>query len=256
MIRKIFAPLCMAAIASSFCVSTATAGVSSNTSSGAKQEQNFGLRLPFWGTNQAQNFGWMQPNFWGVNKDQNLGFRTPFWGADQQQNFSIFTPFWGANKAQDFGIVNPFWGVNQEQNFGFLFNPFWGTNQGQNFHWVRPAFWGTGTEQNLGIWAPPLWGAGGQAPAGYQAQPQFVQPQYAVPAYIMLPYQPAFAPQQGAVQAPAQTSGPVQCSINQVAALTKSVDDCERAGGEIPEATKTAAVKDATNRHPHAWYSF
>ncbi len=64
---------------------------------------------------------------------------------------------------------------------------------------------------------------------GLNGQPQVVQ--------VMVPY-PVPAPQGSAVQ-------PVQCMINQVPALTKSVDDCEKAGGDVAAATKTSSVQEA-----------
>jgi hypothetical protein len=51
------------------------------------------------------------------------------------------------------------------------------------------------------------------------------------------PYQPQIVPVlvpfAVPVQPQASASQPVQCSINQVPALTKSEDDCEKAGGHI-----------------------
>ncbi len=42
-------------------------------------------------------------------------------------------------------------------------------------------------------------------------------------------------PQQGGAQQPSGMQ-PVQCTINAVPALTKSVDDCEKAGGDVAKS--------------------
>ncbi len=58
-----------------------------------------------------------------------------------------------------------------------------------------------------------------------------INPNGSYPAASQMPYQ---------AQAGAQ---PVQCSINTVAALTKSVDDCEKAGGDVAGAKTADAGK-------------
>jgi hypothetical protein len=51
-------------------------------------------------------------------------------------------------------------------------------------------------------------------------------------------------PQQGVGQQAQSGAQPVQCTINAVPALTKSVDDCEKAGGDVAKSKTAASDKN------------
>lgn len=183
---------------------------------------------------------------WGMGPRANLGFG-PFgqsMGVDPLQGDGMWSsnpPQWGMNPQsnippiaqQNFG-TDPFavylgvggprwlWGMNPQQNANLGFGPFgqslgvWPVqNMGINPYFptwgmARGPSWGTSPQQNFHFGPFPYLGMNPQyppLPAAYITGPQ--------------------------MQAPQQTSANfVQCSINTVAALTRSVSDCEKAGGE------------------------
>ncbi len=142
-------------------------------------------------------------------------------GLGPQQALSVSTP-WGGASVPGFGICgificNPTLGLNNAQNVG-LSTPFGGI-YGPGFGVSTP--WG-------GV-STPFFGLNGQPAA---AAPQVIP--------VMVPYP---VPMQGPMGAQGGAQ-PTQCMINAVPALTKSVDDCEKAGGSVPP-TRTSAVQEA-----------
>ena len=82
-------------------------------------------------------------------------------------------------------------------------------------------------QQTLAMWPnAPLYGMNPQQTVGF----------FPYPWLDMNPQQQGQPAQQGGAQ-------PVQCTINTVAALTKSVDDCEKAGGDVAGAKTADAGK-------------
>jgi hypothetical protein len=159
----------------------------------------------------------------------------PFFGLNGQQNVGISTP-WGGFSGPGFGISTPFGGV-YGPGFGFNAGPFsgnfggWGLNGAQNVGISTP--WGGFSGPGFGISSP--WGGVSTPFFGLNGQP--AQPQI-IPVMVPVP-----VPMQGG-QAAQGGAQPVQCMINAVPALTKSVDDCEKAGGDVPP-TRTSAVQEA-----------
>jgi hypothetical protein len=196
----------------------------------------FGLNIPGASANLSTPFG-------GFNLGP-VGFSSPFGG------FGLNLPGASAHVNSPFG--------------GFGFNPFFGFGLGQQKD--APAWSGF----NLGPigFSTPFAGFGLNLPGasahvnspfggfglfpfafpgfnlGQQQQPAMTPMPSAPYGYAPYGYAPYGYPQQTGT-APAQTApanGPsmtaqgVSCSINEVAALTRSVTDCEKAGGSVVAA--------------------
>lgn len=207
----------------------------------------------------AAHAGWVFPgSSFGVGPDNNgwgVGGQRWFWGVDAQQRANLgFGPFgqslgvdpqqgdgmWSSNPPQ-WGMKPPFapmWGTNAQQTFGAdPFSVYLGVNGPR---W----FWGMDPQQSFGASWSPLWGFRNPW-IGMNPQPTFNP--YAVPYYgaysqqsmgmpLMNPWMgmnPQVMPAQMPQNQQQADALPVQCTINAVAALTKSVNDCEKAGGEI-----------------------
>jgi hypothetical protein len=111
--------------------------------------------------------------------------------------------------------------MGPQQNFGVPSIPgpmVWGMGP-----WM-PSL-GMNSQQSLGWYTSPVMGMNPQQNVGF-ASPWIGMPQ-----------------QQGGQPAQQAAAQPVQCSINTVAALTKSVDDCEKAGGDVPGSKTADAAK-------------
>jgi hypothetical protein len=177
-----------------------------------------------WGVGPDNN-GWgLRPGMWGVNPQQGtgtnfgVGGQRWFWGTDPQQGNGMWTsnpPQWGINP------YFPLWGMSPQQNVGF--GPF--PHLGMNAPYPSLPAMSVYPQQNLGPWGH--WpGANPQQNFGPYPYPYFS----ANPQYPPLPAMNITGPQ---MQQPQQAgTEPIHCSINGVAALTKSVNDCEKAGGE------------------------
>jgi hypothetical protein len=199
-----------------------------------RQNANLGLFSPYWGMNPQQNVGLLFPPHFGIGSQQNVGLAPPpfGWGMNPQQNVGIMPSpaYFGMSPQQNVGLAPPpfGWGMGPQQNFGVPsipgpmvwgmgpWMPSLGMNPQQSLGWYTSPVMGMNPQQNVGLWVPPFMG---------------INPNGSYPAASQMPY-PA--------QAGAQ---PVQCSINNVAALTKSVDDCEKAGGDVPSSKSADAAK-------------
>jgi hypothetical protein len=160
----------------------------------------------------------------------------PFFGLNEQQALSVKTP-WGGASIPGFGICNlamcaPMFGLNGAQNVGIStpFGGFYGPGFGVSTPWGGISGPGFGISTPWGGVSTPIFGLNGQPMAG---GPQIVP--------VMVPYPVPMQGPMGPAQGGAQ---PTQCMINAVPALTKSVDDCEKAGGAVPP-TRTSAVQEA-----------
>lgn len=211
------------------------------TGFGMGPQQALSVSTPFGGFSGPGfgiGFGPISANFGGFGLG-GPGFPpgvVPFFGLNDQQSLSVRTP-WGGISGPGFGIsFGPFGG-----NFGgFGMGPQqalnistpWGGISGPGFG--LPSSWFRGSEL-FGVGMP--WG--GAPPAyGFNGQPNAVAPQV-IP--VMVPYP---VPMQGPMMGAPGGAQPTQCMINAVPALTKSVDDCEKAGGAVPPQ-RTSAVQEA-----------
>jgi hypothetical protein len=172
--------------------------------------------VPFFGLNGGA------PNGANINRAE-LGVSTPF-GGFYGPGFGVnFGPFggnfggFGMGPQQALSVSTPFGGFSGP---GFGVSTPWGGFSGPGFGISTP--WG-------GV-STPIFGLNGQPNA---AAPQFIP--------VMVPYPVPMQGQMGPAQGGAQ---PTQCMINAVPALTKSVDDCEKAGGAVPPQ-RTSAVQEA-----------
>ena len=214
-------------------------------------QQDFSVRTP-WGGMSMPGFGVSTP--WG-------GVSTPFFGLGGPGYLRGVFPFFGFNgmpnggnvNRADFSVSTP-WGGFSGPGFGINFGPFAGNFGGFGLGpqqalsistpfggFSGPGFgistpWGGVSLPGFGISTPfggvstPFFGLNGQPTAG---GPQIIP--------VMVPYP---VPMQGQMAPAAGGAQPTQCMINAVPALTKSVDDCERAGGAVAPQ-RTSSVQEA-----------
>jgi hypothetical protein len=223
---------------------------------------NAGWGSPFWGVGPENNgFGFGPAGTWGVNNPRwfgmgpqaNYGIPTSILlGLNNQQSVGLppfpsyfgigypplpafgtgFDPRFGMSPRANLAVMNPiFWGMSAQQDVGLPLAPpqFFGMNPQQNvgFPGPGPYSWGMNPQQSMGMFVlPPFLGVNPQENVGF------------APPWI------GVNPQQGSVQQQQAGAQPVQCTINGVPALTKSVDDCEKAGGDVAKGKTAAADKN------------
>lgn len=212
--------------------------LSIKTPFGSMYGPGFGIGSPFPGF--GIGFGPISANFGGFGLG-GPGFPpgvVPFFGLNEQQALSVKTP-WGGMYGPGFGIsFGPFggnfggFGLNGAQTVG-LSTPFGGFNMG-GFGISTP--WGSISGPGFGVSTP--WGGMSTPFFGLNGQPSAMAPQI-VPVMVPVP-----VPMQGPAMGAQGGAQPTQCMINAVPALTKSVDDCEKAGGAVPPQ-RTSSVQEA-----------
>lgn len=179
-------------------------------------------------------WGGLSTPFFGLSQEQALSIKTPF-GSMYGPGFGVSTP-WG-------GVSTPFFGVGGPQGMVNVNNPDFGISTpwggislpgfGISTPWGGISMPGFGVSTPWGGVSTPFFGLNGQPMMGGQPQPQIVP--------VMVPYP---VPMQGHAAGAPGGAQPTQCMINAVPALTKSVDDCEKAGGAVPPQ-RTSAVQEA-----------
>lgn len=201
---------------------------------GLNEQQSLSVKTPFggfYGPGFGIGFGPVSANFGGFGLG-GPGYPpgvVPFFGLNEQQALSVRTP-WGGASMPGFGVSTP-WASVSLPGFG-VSTPFGGINMG-GFGVSTP--WGGVSLPGFGVSTP--WGGVSTPFFGLNGQPTAAAPQV-IP--VMVPYP---VPMQGPMGAQGGAQ-PTQCMINAVPALTKNVDDCEKAGGAVPPQ-RTSAVQEA-----------